>query len=99
MKLRWEGETAFADREYVAALYEVSEMTVRRHCRPARYEPRTGPGSGQAMYDVEACAADLEGIAPRPENTLAAIRTRNVRQRQYAEQRRQERDAGGTSAA
>lgn len=86
MKLRWEGETAYADRAYIAALYEVGEESVRRHCRPAvRYhEPRTGvgPGGGRAMYDVEACADLLAGVAPRPETTLAAIRARNAMARQ-----------------
>lgn len=91
MKLRWQGETAFADREYVATLYEVSPESVHRHCRAAigYHEPRTGvgPGGGRAMYDVEACADLLEGITPRPETTLAAIRKRNAIARQRAADR------------
>ncbi len=98
MKLRWEGETAYADREYIAALFEVSEMTVRRHCRPVRHEPRDGPGGGpgggRAMYDVEACATALDGVAPRPEMTLTAIRTRNTIRRQRADRRGESRGQG-----
>lgn len=91
MKLRWEGETALADREYVAALYEVSTETVKRYCGPAirTHEPRSGvgPGGGRAMYDVEACAPLLEGIAARPETTLAAIRARNAIARERVDAR------------
>jgi hypothetical protein len=34
MILRWEGETAIADREALANLYHVSTRTVRRYCPP-----------------------------------------------------------------
>ncbi len=84
MMLRWVADQALADAEMIAALYEVSTRTVRRYCRPEKHQPRTGlpPGEGgRALYNVVACAAALDGIAPRPERTLAAMRYRAARER------------------
>lgn len=79
MILIWEGETALADADMLAILYEVSTRTVRRHCRPVRYEPRPGRPrghGGRALYDAVAAADALTGVAARPERTLAALRSR-----------------------
>jgi hypothetical protein len=74
MILRWEGDTPLGDAQAVATLYEVSIRTVRRHCTPARRCPPAGPGSVQALYDAFLAADDLEGVAPRPKRTAAALR-------------------------
>lgn len=63
MIVRWRGDRALADREGVAALYEVSRRTVRRYCEPIDYDPETG----RALYDVLACEELLAGVLPRPD--------------------------------
>lgn len=85
MYLRWDGNRPLADREMVAALYEVSERTVRRHCRPTLHEPRAGQPRGTgglALYDALAAAAMLADVAPRPARTVAALAWRINRNRQ-----------------
>jgi hypothetical protein len=79
MILTWEGDRALADVEMLARLYEVSERTVRRRCRPVRHEPRTGRprgAGGRALYDALAAGEQLADVAPRPERTMAALRYR-----------------------
>jgi hypothetical protein len=74
--LVWKNDRPIADREMLAALYEVSERTVRRHCQPVEYRPRLGVPAGEggaALYDVFTTATVLEGIAPRPERTVAML--------------------------
>lgn len=72
MYITWENGRPLADREMVAKLCEVSERTVRRHCTPARREPRTGRtdgrhgGGGMVLYDAFTAAEDLAGVSPRP---------------------------------
>jgi hypothetical protein len=68
MIVRWRGDRALADREGVAAVYEVSERTVRRYCQPCDYD---GP-SRRALYDVLACEHVLAEVVPRPASTAAA---------------------------
>ncbi len=78
MILIWEDDRPLADAPMLAALYEVSTRTVRRHCTPARYTPKEGGGrgGGVALYDAFDAGDQLEGVAPRPERTLAALRYR-----------------------
>ncbi len=77
MILIWENGQPLADGPMIAALYEVSTRTVRRHCTPVRYTPKTsGRGGGAALYDALAAAEHLGDVAPRPERTLAALRYR-----------------------
>lgn len=79
MYLTWENGTPLADREMLAALYEVSPRTIRRHCRPVRYEPASGRQRGKnglALYDALAAEAALEGVAPRPGRAAAGLRLR-----------------------
>ncbi len=76
MYLVWDNDRPLADREMLAALYHVSERTIRRHCHPISYRPRLGnpPGEGgAALYDAFDAAGLLAGIAPRPERTVAAL--------------------------
>lgn len=76
MYLVWDGDQPLADVEMCATLFEVSERTVRRHCHPVGYRPRKGlpPGEGGAgLYNVFDAAGLLDGIAPRPERTVAAL--------------------------
>lgn len=102
MYLRWDGARPLADREMVAALYEVSQRSVRRYCAPATYQPRTlQPGrlpppvrGGTALYDALTAAADLEGIAPRPARTVAALNYRFNRAGQQRPTSLQDRQAG-----
>ncbi len=92
MRLSWTVDNQpLADAEMIAALYEVSTRSVRRHCTPVAHEPRHGrpPGlGGVAWYDAMAAADALAGVAPRPERTLAGLRFRRVRQEAYAAARR-----------
>lgn len=77
MIVRWEGSRALADRDALAELYGVSPRTIRRHCRPARHEPRTGLPrglGGLALYDALAAADDLATVVPRPARTAVAQR-------------------------
>lgn len=79
MFLRWDGDRPLADRELVAALYEVSTRTVRRHCRPVTHEPRTGRPRGTggiALYDAFAVGEHLAAVTCRPARTTAALRER-----------------------
>lgn len=79
MILRWERHRVLADREMIAALYEVSIATVRRHCRPVRPGQPGRPRPDRttvAMYDALAAADALADVAPRPERTRAALRYR-----------------------
>ncbi len=76
MFLTWKDDQPLADAEMTATLFEVSERTVRRHCHPTEYRPRKGlpPGEGgAALYNVFDAAGLLDGIAPRPERTVAAL--------------------------
>jgi len=89
MHLRWEGDHPLADRTMIAALYQVSERTVRRHCTPIDHNARAGQPRGEAgiaWYDALAAGDALAQVAPRPAqaHTLAALT--------YRRQRRQERD-------
>jgi hypothetical protein len=80
-----------ADAEMVAALYEVSTRSVRRHCPPVEHEPRLGRPRGRgglAWYDAYAAGEHLAGVAPRPGRTVAALRFRMVRQRARETERR-----------
>lgn len=85
MYLRWDGQRPLADREMVAALYQVSQRTVRRHCPVVEHVPRVNPPpdvrGGTALYDALQAATDLTGIAPRPERTRAALAYRIHRDR------------------
>lgn len=76
MIIRWRGDQAFADREGVAAVYEVSQRTVRRYCTPCDYDSRTR----RALYDVLDCEQALAEVIPRPESTAAvrALRQRRL---------------------
>ena len=94
MKVRWDGDVAYADREYVAAIYRKSEMTVRRYCTPAYHEPHTGPGTGRAMYNVEVCGAELGDVDARPWQTVKAMRTRDALMREQLRDRMRARSSG-----
>ncbi len=89
--LRWRGDTPLTDRAGVAALYQVSERTVRRHCTPVGRGPQQ-----RALYDVLACEHELAEVMPRPERTVEA----QARRRQFVQrtveqrQRRLARDTG-----
>lgn len=72
MITRWDGNRLLADRETIAAFYEVSTRTVRRHCRPAG---PTGEG-GRVLYDALAAGTCLAGIAARPARTRAMTELR-----------------------
>lgn len=79
MFLRWDGDRPLADRALVAALYDVSTRTVRRHCRPVGHEPRTGRPRGHggiALYDAFAAGEQLAAVTARPARTVAALRER-----------------------
>ncbi len=68
MIVRWRGDRALADREGVAAVYEVSQRTVRRYCTPCDYDS----ASRRALYDVLGCEEKLAAVVGRPETTAAA---------------------------
>lgn len=79
MYVDWTRDPPLADGEAVAALYEVSQRTVRRHCTPAGHLPQTGMPRGlcgRTLYDAYAAADQLEGVAPRPGRSLAELRRR-----------------------
>lgn len=79
MILRWEDGRPLADQEMVAALYEVSVRTVRRHCTPARPGRPGRPRADRAtvtLYDALTAGDALAAVAPRPERTAAALRAR-----------------------
>ncbi len=85
MLLRWENGRAVADREMLAAIYEVSDRTVRRYCAPIRHEVRRGQPRGRggiALYDVLTAGADLQGVAPRPARAAALATYRMPPRRQ-----------------
>ncbi len=76
MRVFGEDGRPLADREALAALYEVSIRTVRRHCRPVDYVPRPGHPRGDgglARYDAYAAADVLAGVAPRPRHARAVL--------------------------
>jgi len=78
MFMIWIDDQPLADREMIAKLYEVSDRTVRRHCTPVRHEPRAGRPrgfGGIALYDALAAADALANVAPRPDRTVAALRS------------------------
>jgi hypothetical protein len=86
VRIRWDGDQPLADREMLAALYEVSERTVRRHCQPVDRDVRAGQPRGDggvAWYDAFAAGDALAGVAPRPAQarTLAALTYRRTRRR------------------
>ncbi len=92
MILHWTTDNQpLADAEMVAALYDVSTRSVRRHCTPVDYEPRLNRPRGRggvAWYDAYAAGERLAGVAPRPERTVAALRFRMARQRARETERR-----------
>lgn len=55
------GERHLMDREALAAWLSLSEITVRRHCKPIKVDPATG----RRFYDAEACAERLATVKPR----------------------------------
>jgi hypothetical protein len=67
MHVEWVDGRAYADREALAGIYQVSQRTIRRRCQPVRHLPRrgVGPGGGTALYDVVAADVVLADIAPR----------------------------------
>lgn len=77
MILRWRGDQPLADREAVAAVYEVSPRSVRRYCTPCDYDPV----SRRALYDLLACEHVLAGVTGRP-NTTVQARLLAVRRRE-----------------
>lgn len=83
MILIWEDGRPLADGPMLAALYEVSARTVRRHCSPVRYTPKAGEGrgGGAALYDAFEAGDQLAEVAPRPERTLAALRFRMIQEK------------------
>lgn len=88
MIIQWVGDIPMADAEAIAALYEVSPRTVRRRCIPTGRIPRKGSPrgvGGRALYDAYTAAAALEGVAARPDRTLAGLR-RLTAQQQHAKQ-------------
>jgi hypothetical protein len=84
VELRWDGDRPMADREMVAALYEVSERSVRRHCTPVEYGDRGGAARGTAWYDAFAAGEQLTEVAPRPaqSRTMSALTYRRDRRRE-----------------
>ena len=42
----------------------LSEITIRRHCKPTKRDP----GTGRLFYDAEACREVLEKVHPRGKN-------------------------------
>ncbi len=87
MRLRWTVDNVpLADAEMIAALYEVSTRSVRRHCTPVGRAVRAGQPRGEggvAWYDAFTAAEQLAGVAPRPGATVAALRFRLARQRAH----------------
>jgi len=59
-----DAQTTFADREALAVWLDVSEMTVRRYCGPAKVG--VDAGSGRVLYDAEKAALLLEAVTGRP---------------------------------
>lgn len=57
---------AAVDAEAIALHLGLSERTVRRHCRPVRYNER-----GKALYDPFACADTLAGVTGRKRRRAA----------------------------
>lgn len=67
MIVRWRGDRALADREGMAAVYGVSQRTVRRYCVPVDYD---GP-TRRALYDVLAWEESLGEVVARPAESFA----------------------------
>jgi hypothetical protein len=65
----------------MAAVYEVSQRTVRRYCQPCDYDP----ASRRALYDVLAAEDVLEGVIARPDATVEAraVRRRRLEAARY----------------
>lgn len=74
MIVRWRGDRALADAEGVAAVFSVSQRTVRRHCQPIDYDGDTR----RALYDVFACEQALDAVLPRPARTAEAQAQRRL---------------------
>lgn len=77
MYVDWTRDPPLADGEALAAIYKVSQRTVRRHCPTAGHLPQTGMPrgmGGRALYDAFAAAEHLQDIAPRPARTLTELR-------------------------
>lgn len=72
MIVRWRGDVALGDRSVVAALYGVSDRSVRRYCTPIDYDGETR----RALYDIVAAEEHLDAVLPRPARTAAARRAR-----------------------
>lgn len=51
------GHRHLMDREALAQWLVLSEITIRRHCKPTKRDPRTG----RLFYDAEACREQLDG--------------------------------------
>jgi hypothetical protein len=62
MIVEWMCGRPLADKDALAALYEVSPRTVRRYCRPVAYHPT----NGAALYDALHAAEALAQIRARP---------------------------------
>jgi hypothetical protein len=62
--VRHVGDTAHADREALALWLGLSQMTVRRHCKPdiVGLDAKTG----RVLYDAQRTADRLERITGRP---------------------------------
>lgn len=54
------------DLEALALAVGLSMRTVRRHCRPTRYDDR-----GRALYDPYGCAETLAGVTGRKRRRAA----------------------------
>ncbi len=65
MIIQWVGNRALADAEAIAHLCKVSIRTVRRYCTPAERHDPAGPGTVQALYDLQAARAALAGVKSR----------------------------------
>lgn len=72
MIVRWRGDRALADREAVAAVYKVSQRSVRRYCLPCDYDPE----SRRALYDLLGCEEPLAAVIARPATTAQARQLR-----------------------
>ena len=79
MIVRWRGDRPLADREGVAAVYQVSQRSVRRYCLPRDYDPE----SRRALYDLLDCEEQLSAVVARPQTTAQA-RTLRARRLEVA---------------
>jgi hypothetical protein len=61
MLVFYEADRELMDREALAQWRGLSEISVRRHCTPVRYDEETG----RALYDVTEATAALGGVRHR----------------------------------